>query len=424
MIGLFAAIVVPLLALHVFAVAVSRALRTYSRSRLEQICARHGRPERADLIARYEEKTERALDALSSLTGLGLAGILGAATDEWGRRMAAEALVAFGVIGAGLGHAFAGVIGRVHAEVILDALWPAATVARILMLPLTALSRGLEALFYRWSRRYSGAPRPMSVEVEIHAPDDETAEEIEADLPEATRELMERAVDLTRRDVSEIMTPASEIVMMPADTSLHEATRIVVETGRSRIPLYGATRDDIVGVLHAKDLFKLYLGETPPESGLAKLAHPVLFVPETKNAAELLEELRKSRTAIAIVLDEYGSVAGLVTLEDLLEEIVGPIDDEHDEPTPPDPIRQVGEGLYEVDAGLDVEEFNERLGLNLPTDEDYSTLGGLVLTAVGRIPEPGTTFRKDGVEFTVLEVADRKITRLGVRLLPAGVSRD
>ena len=121
---------------------------------------------------------------------------------------------------------------------------------------------------------------------------------------------------------------------------------------------------------------------------------PAYFVPETKNAFELLEELRTERRQIAIVLDEYGGVAGLVTLEDLLEELVGAIDDEHDIPTPADPVRQLGGSRYEVDATLPIESLNERLGLHLPTDGDYLTVGGLAFHVLGRVPEPGESFQR------------------------------
>jgi CBS domain containing-hemolysin-like protein len=119
------------------------------------------------------------------------------------------------------------------------------------------------------------------------------------------------------------------------------------------------------------------------------------------------------------VLDEYGGVAGLITLEDLLEELVGPIDDEHDVPTPDDPVVSLGGSLYEVDASLPIEALNERLELNLPTDGDYQTVGGLAFDALGRVPEPGSIFLVEGVEFTVLEVVDHSIRRLRLNLRPA-----
>ena len=129
------------------------------------------------------------------------------------------------------------------------------------------------------------------------------------------------------------------------------------------------------------------------------------------------------RRQIAMVLDEYGGVAGLVTLEDLLEELVGTIDDEHDIPTPDDPIRELGPSRYEVDATLPVEALNERLNLHLPTDGEYLTVGGLALHALGRVPEPDDTFSVDGVLFQVVEVADHRIRRLLLELQDAAPVR-
>src|SRR5262249_31683364 len=133
------------------------------------------------------------------------------------------------------------------------------------------------------------------------------------------------------------------------------------------------------------------------------LVRPAHCVPETKNAYELLDEFRSRRTQIAIVLDEYGSVAGLITLEDLLEELVGAIDDEHDVPSQADPLVALDASRYEVDATVELEQLNERLALRLPTEGDFLTIGGLALHALGRVPEPGSKFQFSGVEFTVVE---------------------
>jgi CBS domain containing-hemolysin-like protein len=148
------------------------------------------------------------------------------------------------------------------------------------------------------------------------------------------------------------------------------------------------------------------------------LARPAHCIPETKNAYELLEEFRSERTQIAMVLDEYGGVAGLITLTDLLEELVGPINDEHDTPSDADPVKPLGDSRYEIDATLELEELNERLHLRLPTDGDFLTVGGLAFQALGRVPEPGATFRIGGVEFTVLAVVDHSIRRVRLDLQP------
>jgi CBS domain containing-hemolysin-like protein len=409
-----------LLALHVISVALAKALRTYSRSRLEELCEHRGRGQRADEIARMDERTERAVEALAALTGLGLAAMLGATAGRVAPNLEAESVAAIALVIGALGHLFAGVIGRVHAEEVLDRLWPFADWIRRLMTPFTWTTRLAEALSYRRWRPTAPAPRPPSVEVEIHSVSDRPADDVEADLPESTRAMLERVVELSQRDVAEIMTPRSAMLLLPATISAREAAHTISESGFSRIPLYGENRDDIVGLLYAKDLFaQMTEGDDPDAVVPRKLARPGLFVPESKNAQELLEEFRARRVQMAIVLDEYGGVSGMVTLEDLIEELVGPIDDEHDKPTPADPVVPLGGSRYEVDATMPLESLNERLGLHLPTDGDFVTVGGLAFDALGRVPEPGAVFLRNGVEFTVLEVAEHSIRRLRLDLQPS-----
>ncbi|HMB08122.1 MAG TPA: hemolysin family protein, partial [Isosphaeraceae bacterium] len=297
--------------------------------------------------------------------------------------------------------------------------WPVAGLLRALTRPLTFCVGQVERFVEWWARPADGAPRPASVEVEIPA-DGEKAEDIEADLPESARELLQQAVELTRRDVTAIMTPRAAIVSLPSTVTARAAANAFRETGKSRIPLFGENRDDIVGILYAKDLFPRMTDDHDHEPVVPrKLVRPAYCVPEIKNAYELLDEFRSKRTQIAIVLDEYGGVAGLITLEDLLEELVGTIDDEHDVPTPRDPIASLGGTRYEVDATLSLEELNERLGLHLPTDGDFLTVGGFAFHALGRFPEPGASFRHDGVEYTIAEVADHAIRRVRLDLQPA-----
>lgn len=408
-----------LLALHMVSAALAKALRTYSRSRLEEVCAARGRPERAETIARWDERTERAVDGLGVLTGLGLAALLGASTVRFSNQVRAEAVVSIALVLGALGHVAAGVLGRVHAEGLLDRLWPVAEVLRKMMTPFTTTARGVEALAYRRSRRSAGTPRPQSVEVEIHTAPDEPDQSLEFGLPDSAREMIERVVEMTRQTVAEVMTERSSMLTLPASVSALDAARAFTESGRSRVPLFGENRDDIVGVLYAKDLFPRLVDADPDTVIPRKLARPPLFVPETKVAHDLLAEFRARRVQLAVVLDEYGGVSGLVTLEDLLEELVGLIDDEHDVPSDDEPVVALGDARFEVDAAMPLEDLNDRLDLTLPTDGDFETVGGLAFDALGHLPEPGASFRFEGVEFTVLEVADRSIKRLRLDLQPA-----
>ncbi|WP_435015432.1 hemolysin family protein [Tundrisphaera sp. TA3] len=404
-----------LLAGQALAIAFGRALRTYSRSRLEEVCSAHGRPARADAIAHGDEVTERAAESLGILAGLTLASLLAHSVPEvW---PALNGTVAFFcAIGlSSLTHILASVVGRVYAEPLLDALWPIARPVRLAARPMTGLGNLFGLIAARLSRPEDVAPRPASVEVEYPS-DAEIDEEIDADIPSATRAMLEHVVALSLRDVSEIMTPRSSMILLPATTSAQAAARAFSESGLSRIPIFGENRDDIIGILFAKDLFPAMTEAASfDEVSARKLARGPYFIPETMPANDLLNEFRSRKVQIAIVLDEYGGVTGLITLEDLIEELVGPIDDEHDR-EPPDPVVALGEKCYEVPASIELETVNQRLGTHLPTGEDYETVGGLALNALGRLPSLGESFRSNGVEFTVIEVVDHAVRRLRLDL--------
>lgn len=407
-----------LLAAHLLAIAITTALRAYSRSLLEELCDRRGHPGRADEVAHLDVRTERAAGAMAVLTGLLLAGLGGLGVAARGRASGVEAMIAIVLTIGLLGYVLAGAIGKVFAETIIVAAWPAAAAIRAAAWPLTFGIRQVERLVEWWAGSDESPQRPASVEVELSMNDeDEADDDEEPDLPEAVRDMLRRTVELTRTDVSELMTPRPMIVSLPSTATAEEAASAFRQTGLSRVPLFGANHDDIIGILYVKDLFARLVEAKGFDATVPRqLVRPAYFVPETKNAFELLEEMRHARRQIAMVLDEYGGVAGLVTLEDLLEELVGAIDDEHDVPTPEDPVRPLGNSLYEVDATLPVESLNERLGLELPTDGEYLTVGGLAFHTMGKVPNPGETFRVDGAHFTVVDVRDHRIHRLRIEL--------
>ncbi len=411
--GLMLVLALLVLALHMGAICLTRALRTYSRTQLEELCVERGAPDWVDDITRHDERTERSAEGLAVVTGLGLAALLGVAADRLVPALAVEAVVGIALAVAALGYVVAGTVGRVEAEWILVRVWPLAHILRWIMSPATGLARALEAYAYRRTRRPDATPRPASVEVEVYAADPSEEETLDAELPAETRTLLERAVMLSRRDVRDVMIPRANMLVLPAHVTANDAARAFIDSGFSRIPLFGEHRDDIVGILFVKDLFaRMIFAADPAAVSPRKLARPPMFVPETKNAHDLLNEFRIERVQIAIVLDEYGGVAGLVTLEDLLEALVGKIDDEHDRPSAGDPILPLGGSRYEVDAAVTIEDLNERLGLHLATDEDYDTVGGLAFTTLGRVPEPGATFCREGIDFTILAVKGRAIRRL------------
>ena len=214
--------------------------------------------------------------------------------------------------------------------------------------------------------------------------------------------------------VQDTMIPRTDIDCVPDDMPLQEVARIIVRSGHSRIPVYKETRDNIVGILHAKDVLSSLLEQGEDEPSVSSVMREPFFVPETKSIRTLLQEFRARKQHIAIALDEYGGTSGLITIEDVLEEIVGDIEDEHDAPRQED-IRPLGENVYELTGRALLEDL-EDLGVDLDSDE-VDTIGGYLSMEAGHVPGPGERFTLRGWTFTVLE-ADRKLI-IRLRMEPA-----
>jgi len=241
--------------------------------------------------------------------------------------------------------------------------------------------------------------------------DDDDDEEPEDDAAEE-RELIMSVLEFTDTIVREVMVPRPDMITISAKASTDDAVDIVLKSGRSRIPVTGDTIDHVVGVLFARDLLELFDQEREP--GTARdIAHDAYFIPETKLVSELLREMQANQQHLAIVVDEFGGTAGLATIEDLIEEIVGEIVDEYDEEEPM--IREV-DGAWLVDARLDVDDLAEVLGVDLPSDE-WDTVGGLVLELAGRVPYEGERFEHDGLAFVADLVQGRRVSRVKVTRL-------
>jgi magnesium and cobalt transporter len=184
------------------------------------------------------------------------------------------------------------------------------------------------------------------------------------------------------------------------------------------LPVYGESHDEVVGILHIKDMLQeVARGPQAAHRPISELLRPPFFVPESKRVDDLLQEFQRSRNHIAVVMDEFGGVSGLVTIEDVLEEIVGEIADEHDDATG-EGIKPIDEHSCEASAHVHIHEINERLGLRLPDDEHFDTIGGFVFHQLGRIPHVGEEITFDGVKIKVLEAARRRIHRVAIEVLP------
>lgn len=218
-------------------------------------------------------------------------------------------------------------------------------------------------------------------------------------------------IDLGDTRVREIMTPRTDIVALRADGTIDQAIQVVQQANHSRLPVFRSSIDEVVGILHVRDLVGAWV-EGHHESSVMTFVRPAMFVPETMSVADLLKEMR-TRTHIALVVDEYGGVAGLVTLEDLLEEIVGDIRDEHDRGEAV--IEQEGPDCWLVSGVAHVKELEDLFGLDFAEERDFDTVGGLVVSRMGRVPLEGEAMSFDGLRFEVVKADPRRVYRLRIR---------
>jgi magnesium and cobalt transporter len=229
-------------------------------------------------------------------------------------------------------------------------------------------------------------------------------------------------LSLDELQVRDIMTPRTDIICAPEESGIREAAELIMATGHSRLPVFSGNRDNIIGILHTKDLLEHMLN--PPEQALpiSRLMREPFFTPETKNILDLLHEFRAMKQHLAVIVDEYGGTAGLVTIEDVIEQIVGDIEDEHDAPREEE-ISLQPDGSYLIAGRAYLEDLEETLGLKISSDE-VDTLGGHLTHLAGRVPAAGDTFtleELDGVVFTVID-ADVKQIRT-VRMLRPSVTQ-
>jgi CBS domain containing-hemolysin-like protein len=293
-------------------------------------------------------------------------------------------------------------LAKYAGDEIVGASAPVLHAMRIGLLPVTWIMR-LADQFVRSAAGASAAPRP------------EQGEE-QGVVDEHEREMIESVIEFHDATAAQVMTARTDVVSLPLASSLHQVKQMIEESGHSRIPIYEGTLDQIVGILYARDMLK-FVGQPPDKFDLRSAMRPAFFVPESKPLSDLLHDFRQQKVHIAIVLDEYGGTAGLVTIEDILEQLVGEISDEH-EPIEPGTFRRLDARTVEADARIDIEEFNRLTGLNLPEDAGYATLGGFILATLGRIPEAGASFEYNGAKFTVLDAEPQRVNRVRIEQIP------
>ncbi len=296
---------------------------------------------------------------------------------------------------------------------------PLLSAVRVLCLPIIVV---LE-LFDPLVRRLAGVPvrdaKSYADELEQEILDVVSEGERHGAVDEEEKEMIESVIELSDTRVEEIMTPRTETVALPKEATLEETLETIRTKGHSRIPVYEETIDRILGVLYAKDLLRRAHDE-PFE--LKTVMRNVLFIPESKLVRELLREFQAKKVHIAVVLDEYGGTAGLVTIEDIVEELVGEITDEYETEAPME-LKRIDERTVEVDARMRIDELNDELDIELPEDGDYETIGGFVFSTMGKIPVVGERCEHDHVGIQVIAAEPRRVTRLRLTISSQAASK-
>jgi len=398
------------------------AVRKYSSAHYLERFGRFLDPEARERLSRRLEKA----DALEGALALSDAGL----------RALAVLAAAFAIVRAGGGRPAtfaAAVVGAIAVQFILLDLVPQA-IARAApertlrpFLPALRLTgpllRALDRIHARFltflTRRFGRHPARVPVE----AVEEEILSAVEEGqregvLQEGEKRMIESIIEFRDVEVKEVMTPRTEMVAVRADAPCSEAINLIRRTGFSRIPVYEGTRDSIAGILYAKDILFAWGDADLAERPVGELARKAYFVPETKKVSTLFAEFRTQRFHIAIVLDEYGGTAGLVTLEDIVEEIVGDISDEYAPRETKVRIRRVDPATIEVDGRVHVDDLNEECGLSIPAEGDYETIGGFLFSALGAVPRAGESFETEGLRFEIVEADERRILKVRIRAAP------
>jgi len=295
---------------------------------------------------------------------------------------------------------------------LLTVLRPFELFAAPISVPILAVSR----LVGKWLAPTS-APAPAVTETEVEMIVNEG--ELNGSLGHEASEMIRNVLEFGDVTAGQVMLPRTDVTAFDVTTPLDEVLRAIVERGHSRYPVYKDSLDNVIGLLYAKDLLRLASDGGLDGASLESIVRtPVAYVPESQLASSVLRDMRAGRHHMAIVIDEFGGMSGLVTLEDLLEQIVGDIRDEHEQEEPP--IADLGEGRLLVDASVPIGDLSRYLGAELPEDGDYHSLGGLLTAELGRVPEVGARHTAFGLVFVVREGDERRISKVEItRVVPA-----
>ncbi len=412
---------------------VSYALRSMSRVQLEELLEGR-RP--GTLAAILKLRYDVALTASTLRLGSNVTVIVAVAWYFWGRYLGdphpvrvfgwtllitMPALLIFSV-------AVPQAWGKYAGEQLVVLTWPLMRLVHVALWPLVRML----TIFDEIVRRLAGVSLGDDPDERLERGEAEILSLVaegtaEGTVDEDQQKMIEGVISFRDLQVGQIMTPRTDIIAVEVNSPILDVRDRIVKDGLSRVPVFEGTLDNVVGILYAKDLLQ-FLNVAGGSAGddeqmeLRKIMRPPYFVPRTKPLRDLLREFRLQQVHMAVVLDEYGGTSGLVTTEDIVEEIVGDIADEYEIPEPKE-LRRVDDRTVEVDARMDLSELNQELELNFPEDEDYQTIGGFVISTLGVIPAKGEQLEAEGVVITVLEAEPRRVKTLRLEL-PAEVREE
>ena len=404
-------------ALSGFFALTSYSLRVVRRVQLEEVFSGPAGKKRLERLDGHLPALRLTASFLRALANLALTVAVLHALDAWwggpwamagALALAAGLITVFGIVIPQAWAAYAGEkILRATLDVLLAlryAFYPVVSVMRAFDLPIRRLSGVADD--------HAGNGEEAA-KAEILQAASEGAAEGAVDAEEV--DMIESVMEFGDTHAGEIMTPRTDLFALPVDMAWRDACGQIVAAGHTRVPVYEGDIDNIIGVLYAKDL--LHLVAEDREVALRTIMRKPYFVPETKPLDDLLREFKRRKVHIAVILDEYGGTAGIATIEDLLEEIVGDISDEYDADEPEE-MKRLNDRAVEIDARMRVDDLNDAMSLELPEDEDYDTVAGFVFAELGYIPKVGEKLESHHAAFAVLAADERKITRLRVERLP------
>ncbi|MEN6575015.1 MAG: hemolysin family protein [Phycisphaerales bacterium] len=398
----------------------ANALRVFSRLRLLEAFRTADGEERPELVDKVAENADRLILACAfyrlvfNIGALLLMVALMAALYEEltvGAYVIAfvVSLAIFSVFSLAIPYAWAKHAG----EKLLSRTWWILVVFAALAAPILHVLQLYDGFVRRLAGVPEATPETQQDQMQEEFLEDLEQRRIEGAVDEEEQEMIENVLEFTERTAGEIMTPRTDLIAVEIHADRTTVLEAIREAGHSRIPVYEETIDNIVGLIYAKDLL-VEIGAPPEQFNPRARMREAYFVPETKPLRALLHEFQNEKLHIAVVLDEYGGTAGIVTLEDIIEELVGDIADEYDEARQ-ESVRKIDENTIEVDARTYVEDLNDEYELGLPEDEDYDTVGGFVFSRLGYVPKAGEDFDYEKLKFTIASAEPRRVKRVRIQ---------